>query len=165
MYDAYEDLKKTFSALGFVLLTSGLLCRVMLEFITIYYKLKETASILSYCGLLVIATIGVGLILDKVEVIVSFKYHRTLNKTIWWILDAVIVLIATLLLAVDFGLVVNINVVSVLIIITIIFVTGCIGSQINKFIFSYLDKVEDNARQEYIKMKEESVKPKESSEC
>lgn len=160
MYDANEDLKKAFSAFGFVLLTAGLLCRVIFEIITIGSNLRTTASVLAYCGLLFICTIGVGLFLDKLEVIFTYRYHRTLKKTTFWIVDALIVLLSTLLLAYDFGLIININIMGIVITVILILVTGCIGVQINKIIFDKLDKEVDKASAEYVKRKEESVIPK-----
>lgn len=159
MFDAYEDFKKQFSAVGFVVLIAGLICRVLLEFLTVGEELKQTASSLSYCGLLVIATVGVNLILDKIEAILLYKYDKTLKRAMWWILDAVIVLIATLLLAYDFGLIINIKIMTIVIAVVFVVVTGCIGYQINKFIFDFLDKKESEAKEVYLKRKEESVRP------
>lgn len=160
MMDDYYDFKKQVSAIGFVVLVAGLMCRGLLEFVTIGEELKQTASSLAYCGSLVICTVGVNLILDKIETILLYKYNKTLKRAMWWILDAIVVLIATLLIAFDFGLVINIKVMTIIISVVFIIVTGCIGYQINKFIFDFLDKKESEASNEYVKRKEESVIPK-----
>lgn len=159
MYDAYEDLKRAFSALGFVLLTIGLLCRIIFGIMTIGDNLKASASIIAYCGLLFVCTIGVGLVLDKLELIFMYKYNRTLKKTTFWIVDTLFILLATLLLAYDFGLIININIMGIVVTVIVILVTGCIGVQINRIIFDKLDKEVHKANSEYIKKKKESVTP------